>query len=75
MVPIAKGVAWMADHGYRDQYPRRDAADPDVLCYTFVKDGHRRFGISSVRSLVDKFDFELLKQAVKDYEQGNHPRS
>ena len=70
MVSIESVIDWLAQHGYRDQYPRRDATNPDALFYIFVKDGKRRLGIRSVRGKVKRFHFEKLKQVVDEDEQG-----
>jgi len=64
-------INWLAQHGYRDQYPRRDAMNPGALFYVFVKDGHRRLGIRSVRGKVRRLHFEKLKQVVMQDEQDN----
>lgn len=69
MVPIRKVTEWLADHGYRDLYPRRDAVDPDVLFYTYVKEGKPRVGIRSKRGKVKRVVFEKLKKLVTDGEK------
>jgi hypothetical protein len=72
-VSIEVVTEWLAQHGYRDQYPRRDAVDPDVLLNVFVKDGFTRLAIRSVRGVIRRSHFERLKQVVLQNEQGKDP--
>jgi hypothetical protein len=69
MVSVEIVTEWLAQHGYRDQYPRRDASRPDALFYVFVKDGHRRLGVQCVKGKVRRLHFEKLKQVVMQDEQ------
>ncbi len=45
LVPFDKVRDWFAGHGCRDQVPRRDAINPDVLFHQFMKDGRNQFGV------------------------------
>ena len=71
MIPLDRVRDWLADHGYRDLYPRRDAIDPDVLFYTFVRDDRRRIGFPVRNREVDLEDFEGVQKEVWSYEHGN----
>ena len=64
---------WMAEHGYRDKVPRRDALNPASLFYTFVKDGRPNVGVQSVGGQVEPEYFEQMKQMVIHNEQGDRP--
>ena len=52
MISIDTLTDWLAQHGYRDLYPRRDATDKDVLFYVFVREGRSRIGVRCVRGKV-----------------------
>jgi hypothetical protein len=69
-ISIEVVIAWLAEHGYRDQYPRRDASNPDALLHVFVKDGSTRLAIRSVHGVVKRLHFEKLKQVVLQNEEG-----
>jgi hypothetical protein len=69
MVPFDEVREWLADHGYRDLYPRRDAAAPDTLFYVFVKPNHPRLGVRVTRGKVKRSTFDRLQQVVRDAQQ------
>lgn len=60
---------WLEQHGYRDQYPRRDASNPEAFLYVFVKEGRRRLGVRCVKGKVKNVYFERIKQVVMQDEQ------
>jgi hypothetical protein len=69
MVSIEAVTEWLAEHGYRDLYPRRDASEPDVLFYVFVREGRPRIGIRCQAGKVSNRYFQRIQQVVHDAEQ------
>ena len=74
MIDIAHLTDWLAEHGYRDQYPRRDAMNPDAMFWIFVKDGRRRLGVRAVKGRVRRSHFEKIKQTVAQDEEDDRER-
>ena len=70
MIPFEQVREWLYEHGYRDQYPRRDAGDPTVLSYTFVREGRRRVVFPTRGSEVKPGVFAAIKAEVLSHEQG-----
>ena len=62
---------WLADHGYRDLYPYRDAIDPSVTFYSFVKDGRRKIGVRFENRFVSREVFDTIKRTVLNDESGH----
>jgi hypothetical protein len=78
VVPFDQVREWLYEHGYRDHYPRRDAADPSTYFYTFVKDGRRPILFPVLNGAVDSEHIEMMKREVandeqRDREQGDGP--
>ena len=60
---------WLAEHGYRDQVPRRDASRPSVLFYYFVHTTRRRIGVRTEKGKVERRLVERIKIEVANNEK------